>query len=194
MGRGPDSYFTGEANQLYTEGSKYGSLAVLTWLGYSPPDNEVEAALRNPHPGVAPQLVEIVKFLKTRGKIVSVIGHSWTGQILSDALFEAGRAAVGPTPTLPDNAIFVGAMGHHDALLPGLGNTRVWWACNSRDATCAGEDDPPPGMREFGSACEGCNVWRHSYFNTGSVALCNMAHIVTGRYAQVDGPKCQGTG
>ena len=157
--------------------------------------------IHNPNSGVAPQLADIVHFLKSRGKTVSVIGHSWSGQVLQGALFEGTFRSVdaGQSSAVPDNAIFVGAHGNY-----GIGNDilaehapshlRIWWACNSWDLICAGEDDPPDGMTEFGSACEGCDWKRHSYFNTGSLALCNMAHIVVGRYVQVDGPACREPG
>ncbi len=198
-GAGPGNY-TGEASQLYAKASQIGSVAVLAWLGYSPPSG-IGTVIHNPNSGVAPQLADIVHFLKSRGKTVSVIGHSWSGQVLQGALFEGTFRSVdaGQSSAVPDNAIFVGAHGNY-----GIGNDilaehapshlRIWWACNSWDLICAGEDDPPDGMTEFGSACEGCDWKRHSYFNTGSLALCNMAHIVVGRYVQVDGPACREPG
>ncbi len=184
--------FTTHPGVLWAEATKQAAggspnLAVLAWLGLDVPDCQLEGtgglvacaaevATSFASRDEIQELSGLVRELQKRGKVVTLIGHSWAAGPVSDATI---------TLSHPENIVFVGphrpsAGGH----ATDLNADRIWWGCNDDDNLCR------PGLfhgtyfsniRRFATDTDG-----HGYFVKGTKTIRNIALISSGRYAAVE--------
>lgn len=165
--------FRTAARQLKSEVNRIGGdVAVMSWLGYIPPSDKT-SAFTWPDLRIVEDLKHLTGFLTSKGKVVTVIGHSWSGWLLGQALWYGMR---------PHNAVFAGSwLGSVPPV--DLGSTRVWWACN------AGDPVPCEGIRpQRATVVPADRPGTHLYFDSGTSSLCNFARIADERYADVGQP------
>ena len=166
----------GHASRIYNEAKRAdSSVAMISWAGYQRPGGLVDALRTTPNAGAGPQLAELVSFLKSKGKIVSVIGHSWSGDVLNGAIRAGAR---------PRNAIYLGSVsmppnehprGWGD--LVGSDETRYWWSCNGSDIVCGRSKINGATTLDSGSS-------GHEYTTPGSRGACAVGWVIVGRYAR----------
>ena len=165
--------------------------AVVTWLGYDPPDTIVGAISREPARQGAGALGD---FMKQFGPAhTTVIAHSY-GSLVAGIAAQEGVLA-------PDELVFIGSpgVGTDNAADLGLPSSTTVWSglapldpirlarpdcmdplppCSTDLVFGADPHSPMFGARTFATGTR--PVWsaHSSYYRTGSLSLANLAHIV----------------
>lgn len=178
----------GMAGRLWDEGSRMaGDVAVVSWLGYDPPDTVVDGAFPQDAIGAARDLRRSVDGLRAHvnPENLTVVGHSYGSVVTGRAIRDEGLEVT--------DAVFVGSPGvawdvdHRSDLGGGVGD--VWVAEAPKDPVPdfpvvhgPNPADDEWGGRRFETNAPGSRrVEGHSaYLEAGGESLRNIARIIVG--------------
>ena len=178
-----------DADNLYLEASKgAGNVAVISWLGYNPPDSLADGAVPTEAFGAAEDLKRSVDGIRVHSDPtnVTVVGHSYGSVVTGRAIRDEGLQLT--------DAILVGSPGiamdvnHRSDLGTGVGD--VWVAEAPKDFVpdLPFVHGPNPADDEWGgrpfetNRPSGPPVSGHSaYLDPDTESLRNVARIMTGR-------------
>lgn len=176
------------ANRLFRQASlSAGDVAVVSWLGYNPPDSPADGAFPTEAYGAAEDLRRSVDGIRpfTDPVNVTVVGHSYGSVVTGRAIRDAGLELT--------DAVFVGSPGvaldvdHRDDLGSGVGHVWVAEAPGDIVPDLPFTHGPNPADDEWGGLRFETNaptrprVEGHShYFLKQSESLRNIARIIIG--------------